>query len=246
MFMKSNNSFSKVKLAALAAGFIIFAHGIAYYGIAARLPMPGKAPRIAPDALDQFPLQIVDWMGEDIPIDEEIISRTGSDSHINRRYIRENGLDSVLLYATCGAQIGSMIGHRPDICYTNSGWKIVEQNIKELPLNDDKKLPCTIFLFEKNNLRKEQIVNLNYFIADGVAFGDSSSARSRAGYRLAEVSYIIQVQVIGLVRSNESIDSVIKRVSDFAVDAAIPIEKLSDEIRGGQTSSQFAGSLKGI
>ena len=222
--------------AAIAASLLMLVGGLAYYAIAARLPVPKVAAPIAPDALERIPLQIANWSGEDIPIDEDIIIRTGTDAHINRRYSRGNGLESVLLYATSGADIGALIGHRPEVCYVGSGWAPVDCRSVELPLTDGTELPCSIFEFSRGGLRVQRVVVLNYFIADGQHCGNASATRSRAGYRLAEVRYITQVQIVASVKLNVSSDSAKRLVSDFAVDSALSITKLSDDIQNDRIS----------
>ena len=230
-------------LAAIAASLLMLVGGLTYHVIAARLPVPKTAAPIDPDALERISMQIAGWVGEDIPIDDDIISRTGTDAHINRRYSRGNGLESVMLYATCGANIGALIGHRPEICYAGSGWAPVDCLSVELPLTDGTELPCSIFEFSRSGLRVQRVVVLNYFIADGQHYGNASATRSRAGYRLAEVRYITQVQIIASVNLNVSSDSAKRIVSDFAVDSALSIAKLSDDIQNDQ-SAQSTGPLK--
>jgi hypothetical protein len=138
-----------------------------------------------------------------------------------------------------------MIGHRPDICYPAAGWMLMNEYYIDLPLSGGNKLPCTILQFERNELYKEKVIILNYFIADGEHYGEASATRSRAGYRLADVRYITQVQISATVRSNVSLESTLKIVSDFAIDSAFAIANLSDDIQGVQNSDESRSNPEG-
>lgn len=243
MFMKSNNSFSKVKLAALAAAFIILTHGIAYYGIAARLDGHSNVRPIASDSLNSFPMQIGDWTGKKIPLDETLIRATDSDDLINRQYSRRNGQQVISFYMACGVNTRKLLSHHPSTCYPAGGWSLIDHSSVELTINDEMKLPCDIFQFSRGLLNIQTSTVLSYLVLDD-KYGDSSLLRLKAWRRLAAVNYAWQIQIVAdSAALNDDLSK--STVCSFAVDSAPFVAQLIDEIKKGHKSDNSVKALAG-
>ena len=77
-------------------------------------------------ALDGLPMQIGDWTGEEVSLDEAMVRGTDTDAHLSRRYVRRGGSESISLYIACGVHVSRLMAHRPEICYRRAGWTLVD------------------------------------------------------------------------------------------------------------------------
>jgi hypothetical protein len=221
--------------ATIAASFLMLVFGLSYHILVAQLRASLNETPIDPAVVKRFPLQIGSWIGQDIPLDEAIVQKTGTDAHINRRYLRGNGLESVSLYMACGVHAGHLMGHRPEVCYIGAGLSLVDRCSMELPLNDGTTLPCSILRFVRGGLDTANVTVLNYFIVDGELCGDVSLLKSRAWRDFRAVGYVIQVQIVATTETLTD-DSGTRLVSAFAVDSGPSIAGLFEHIEKGPSS----------
>jgi len=242
--MTSDNANRRLVVAAIAASFLMFIFGLTHRALVARLRAT-KAP-IDPTALERFPLQIGVWTGQDVPVDEAIVDVTGTDAHIFRRYSRSSGLESVLLYVACGVKAQRVLCRRPPASYIVVGFSLVDSRSMELLLDDEIKLPCSIFQFFHDRLDTKKVTVLHYLISDGQYFDDVSVSLLQAGLGIRTVGYgyVAQVQIIA---STESLtdDSTTRLVSAFAVDSALSIDQLFEALEEDRSSGELHESLKG-
>jgi len=228
--MKSEKLDRRPIVAAIAATIIMLASGLAFHTLIARVNGSMARLPIAPEVLEGFPMQIGDWTGVDVPLDETIVEKTDSDALINRRYSRHNGRESVGFYIAFGST-WEMMFHRPDVCYPSSGWTLVDHSLLELPVNNGTKLPCTIFRFSQGELETRDVVVLYYCVADGHTYSNISLLRSRVWGALAAVDNFAQVQIVVSSGGVLTPEAMIKIVSDFAVDSASSIAELFKNIQ---------------
>ena len=233
-----------VVIAAIIASFLMLIFGLTYRVLAARLVVFENKTPIDPAALERFPLQIGDWTGQNVPMDEAIVDATGSDAHISRRYSRSSGLESVSLYVACGINAYRVLIHRPPVCYSAAGMLLVDRRSMELLLDDGVKLPCSVFQFFHGGLDTKKVTVLLYLIADGQYFGDVSVSLQQAGRGIRSVDYVAQVQIIA---STEGLtdDSAARLVSVFAVDSASSIARLFEALEKDRSAGEFPEPLKG-
>jgi EpsI family protein len=227
--MKRNDKLNRqaVVVAAVVASFLMLVFGLGYRVLATRLAAPVNTTPVALAALERFPLQIGGWTGQDIPMDEAVVRATDTDAHINRRYSRHNGLESVWFYVACGVRARDLMTHRPEVCYTGSGWTLTDRRALKLPLNNDgTELPCEVFQFSRGALNTEKVAVLDYYIVDGQYCRDVSLLRSKAWRGSGTVRYVAQVQIVTSLTANLTADSAERIVSDFAVESASPISRL--------------------
>ena len=240
--MTSDNANRRlVVVAAIVASFLMLIFGLTHRALLARLVVFENKTPIDPAALERFPLQIGDWTGRDVPMDEAIVDATGTDAHISRRYSRNSGLESVSLYVACGV---NALCHRPPACYIGSGFSLVDRRSMELLLDDGIKLPCSIFQFFHGGLDTKKVTVLYYLIADGQYFGDVSLSLLQAERGIRAVGYVAQVQIIASTESLTA-DSATRLVSAFAVDSALSITRLFEALEEDRSSDEFHESLKG-
>jgi len=229
-----NQNTRPVMIAAITAGFLMLILGLGYRVLAARLAAPGNAIPISFAMLERFPLQVGDWTGKEVPLDEEIVRATDTDAHINRSYSRNNGLEFVSLYIATGVKARDLMPHRPEVCYTGAGWTRTDKRSMELPLSDGIALPCNVMQFSRGILTTQKIVVLDYYIVDGEYSSDVSLLRSKAWRGSGTVHYVAQVQIVTSISPNQTADSVTKTVSTFAVESASLISQLFEDIEDDQ------------
>jgi EpsI family protein len=222
--------------AAAAASLLMLVFGATYRVVAARLEAPVTTVPMDPAALGQFPLQIGGWTGEDVPMDDAIVRATNTDARINRRYSRHNGSEFVWFYVAYGVRARDLMPHRPEVCYTGSGWTLLDRRSTELPLSDGTALPCNIMRFSRGALNTQRITVLDFYIVDGQYCPDVSLLRSKAWRGSGAVRCVAQVEIAAPIPETVTADSVERGVCTFAVDSALPTARLF------QDSDQNAGS----
>ncbi len=179
------------------------------------------------------------WVGEDVPLDEAIVQRTDSDSHVSRRYSRRNGQEAITLYVTCGVNAGELLRHNPENCYSGAGWLLASHRLIELPAADGTMRPCTLFEFARNRLGMERIATLLYLIVDGHHYSDIPAVQWKVWRRHSAVRYAAEIQIITPVgTAGEDIAEEILR--DFAIDSFVPIASLFDNM----IQDQGSGALR--
>jgi EpsI family protein len=229
MTRNDNRGQRAVIIAALAASFIMCFFSVGYRVLAAKLDAPGDAEPISPEALERFPIQLGDWTGQEVPLDEAVVRATDTDAHISRNYIRHNGSEAVWFYVACGVRTRDLTPHRPEVCYTGAGWTLIDRQLTELPLSNDMKLPCNVMQFSRGTLNKKKVVVLDYYIVDGEYCPDVSLLRWKAVLGSGTVRYAAQVQVVASVTPSLDVDSAANLVCAFAVESASSISELFND-----------------
>jgi EpsI family protein len=215
-----------VIVAAVAASFLMLVFGLAYRVLAGRLAAPATTTPIDPAMVQRFPMQIGEWTGQEVPIDEATVRATDTDAHINRRYARQGALESVNLYVACGVKARDLMPHRPEVCYTGNGWTLLDRRSVELALSDGAKLPCNVMQFSRGGLNIQQVLVLDYYLVDRQYCSDVSLLRSKAWKGSGTVKYVAQVQVITSVTATMTSDSATRLICAFAADSAASVAEL--------------------
>ena len=229
--MKTENQNPRpVILAAITATILMLILGLGYRVLAARLSSHGDASPISFAVMEKLPMQINDWTGKDVPLDEYVVRMSDTDAHINRTYIRNNGLEIVSLYIASGVKARDLMPHRPEVCYTGAGWTLNDKHSTELPLSDGKQLPCNVMEFSRGTLTVKKVIVLNYYIVDGEYCSDVSLLRSKAWRGTGTVDYVAQVQITTAIQSNMTADSAKRAVSTFAAESASMISQVFEDI----------------
>jgi EpsI family protein len=228
-----------VIVAAVIASTLMLVFGLTYRVVAARLEGPVDSTPISPDALARFPMQVGDWTGEDVPMDEEIVRATDTDAHLNRRYTHHGGLEAVSFYIASGVKARDLMPHRPEVCYTGSGWTLTDRRSVELPLSGTTKLPCNVMQFSRGALNTQKVVVLDYYLVDGQYCADVSLLRSKAWRGSGTVRYVAQVQVVTPVTEALNATAAVKLVSDFTMGSAALTAALFEDSQTDKSASDL-------
>jgi len=213
--------------------------GVGYRVLAARLAAPVDTISLSPEALERLPLQLGDWTGRKVPLDEATVRATDTDAHVNRSYSRQNSPESIWLYIAYGVRVRDLAPHRPEVCYTGAGWTLMDRHSAELTLSDGMELPCNVLQFSRGSLNKQRVVVLDYYIVDGQYCRDVSQLRLKAWRGSGAIGYVAQVQIVASVAPNLPADSAPRVVSDFAVESASPISRLFEDAEEGTDTEKI-------
>ena len=238
MTKNDNPNRQPVIVAAIVAGFLMLFSSAAYRVLAARLAAPVNTVSMPPAALERLPLQIGDWAGQNVPLDEAIVRATDTDAHINRRYSRYNASEYIQLYIAYGVRARDLMTHRPEVCYTGAGWTLIDKRSSELPLSNEMELPCSIFQFSRGTLNTKKTVVLAYYIVDEQYCRDVSLLRSKAWRGSGTIRYVAQVQIVASATANLTADSAERIVRAFAVESAPSISRLFESAEESRRSDK--------
>jgi len=217
--------------AAAMAGVVVLLFGVAYRVLEWRLVAPMHTAVITPDALSRFPLELGQWAGRDIPLDDAVVRTTGTDAHINRQYSQGSGAGSVLLYVAYGTRVDDVMSHRPEGCYRAAGWTLEDRRVVNLQLPDGTWLPCCVFRCSHPGLDAGRSAVLHYLIVDGMARNDVSFLTSRMWRVFSLAGYIAQVEIVA--SSEVPTDNMLDSIIAFAVDSAPSITRLFENSETG-------------
>jgi len=106
--------------------------------------------------LDQIPIEIGDWVGDDLEISQREIEILGTNAILSRRY-KKPGIEPVFLSIVYSEKRRGS-SHPPDVCYTGDGWSIVSKNTKIMTLDDGGNFAVNSRLLSKNDLYFENMV----------------------------------------------------------------------------------------
>ncbi len=212
--------------AAVTASCLMLVFGVAYRALAARLEGPGSSTPISSTVLGRFPLQMGDWTGLDVPLDEKIVRATDTDALLNRRYTRRGGLESVAFYIAAGVKARDLMPHRPEVCYVGAGWTRMTRRSLELPLGNGTRLPCNVLQFSRGALNEQRVLVLDYYIVDGEYCRDVSRLRFKALRGSGAVRYVAQMQITTSITETLTAEAARKIVSEFAAESAEPTARL--------------------
>lgn len=191
-------------MASILAGAILLAcSGVAYRVTAASLDA-AVSERIMPDRpLDTLPMVLGDWAGERIELAPEIVRVAGIDDHVSRVYRNLKNGDIVTLYVSYTGRPRTMLGHRPTICYPNTGHSHTRTEQVEIVCGDNRS-PALIHTFVKpRGVDQLRTMVLNYYVLGGNVTVDENSFAGMS-WRTPNLArdatrYVAQVQVAATV-----------------------------------------------
>lgn len=232
-------------LAAMLASVLVLMGGLAYRALAARLGVQvGYKTPIDSAALAHLPFEFNGWTGQNVSMDEAIVRRTGTDVHLSRSYVRQDGTEPASLYIGSGVWVRALVDHRPEVCYVAAGWTLQDHRSVELPLADGRTLPCSLFEFSRGELdRGRRIAVLYYFIVDGERCGDVSAAVAKTGPRYGGADYVAQVHITCTGPLYGDLPT--QTLYDFALDSAPLVARLFAEVETNRGSEPIHESSRG-
>lgn len=125
--------------------------------------------------LESMPLELDEWRGVDVPLDEHVREILNAQATSNRVYRNRDGV-AVVAHISAWLSpetVSEVAPHVPKVCYTNTGWKIIEE--REVHVNSPQgDLPLIALLLEKQG---ERIVVAYWYQMGNSRFNSVDEAR---------------------------------------------------------------------
>jgi len=195
-FLSENNYFWRGWIISLAALGIA---GILYRGAAAQQEAIENQISSISIPLKSFPTKVNKWSGENIETDYPIEKATGCNDYLFRLYKNNETRQWANVYVTFCSQPRKMLGHRPEVCFTASGWEITDHKKSYFTTTYGKKVPCVKYLFEKPVWPRDEMTVLNFYLINGKLTDNHKDFSSLRWRRLTDpdeqIRYVTQVQI---------------------------------------------------
>lgn len=181
-------------------GLVVVAGAGAYYHrLAEKYDRLASTPLMPSIPLENFPMLLGHWQGQDVPISETVLKVAGNDDYLSRFYAHRDLRLGVSFYVGYTAEPRRMLGHRPKVCYVGSGWIHGETRNETFRTQNGTDLECLIHRFYKTGLAYEEVYVLNYYIVNGQLTTDQSMFDGLSWRRPKQIegrlAYVAQVQI---------------------------------------------------
>jgi hypothetical protein len=188
------------------AFLLLISAGITYRVFASRLRVIVGTTVTLPVPLSALPVQIGDWVGQDVPIPPNIQRVAGNDASLNRLYKNELNNQWANLYIAYTARPRTMLGHRPQVCYVAGGWVHDSTQQTKVTSSTGRELPCLIHRFHRPAPDHGETVVLNFYIVNGQITSDER-VFSGVGWRTPNIAgdlarYVAQVQMSSVLENS--------------------------------------------
>jgi hypothetical protein len=154
-------------LAIVAALVVLCGTGAIYRIFVSKMKIAVNTHIRLPLPLNTIPQQIGAWTGTDVPITETVQEVAGNDDFLSRLYVDRQTKQSANIYLGYSASPRTMIGHRPDVCYSASGWINEGCEDKKFTSISGHQIPCLIRRFSRPPPEVGEIFVLNYYVING-------------------------------------------------------------------------------
>lgn len=205
----------------ILAVFLLISAGVSYRalkslttGTVINLPIPLKT----------FPVLIGNWTGMDLSIPtitQEYMKKNFADDYISRRYINSKTqawADVYIVY--CASKPGSMLGHRPQVCYPGNGWIHDSTEKSQFLTREGREISCLIHRFHKPSPAYDETIILNFYIVNGKLATNQKGFSGFWGRRFNitknPARYVAQVQISSALEN--SIRSATRDMSELILD----------------------------
>jgi hypothetical protein len=111
--------------------------------------------------LDNVPMNIGDWHGTNIDIDEKVRQTAGAEGAIQRKYRNVRTNEEVDLWLIVGHG-RTVARHTPDVCYRSSGFtaRSVENSVYPMVLEDEKEVPFFTNTFFREDAQGRRLIRV--------------------------------------------------------------------------------------
>jgi len=233
-----------ISLTCVLAIALLIVSGLGYRLLGSRLP---HAPIALQLSLSNFPTQIDNWIGSDLPIPattKEYMEKNFADDFISRRYINVTTKDWVDVYIVyCSSRPGGILGHRPGVCYPGNGWVHDSTELSQFISSGGRQIRCLVHRFHKPAPMDYQTVVLNFYILNGETTSDEDKFSGPFGRRpnIAgnPARYVAQVQISSVLES--SVRTAAKEFTNLIIDF-LPDE--NGEVKRAKNTNTIRSVLK--
>jgi len=191
-----------VQLHILAAFIVLIITGAVYRIANSEIRRVTSQPVKLPRPLSSVPMEVMNWMGTEVPISETVQAIARSDDFLSRSYYDKSSRHLATIYLGYSARPRTMVGHRPDICYKTHGWIFESSQRSEFKTQSGIKVPCLVHKFHRPTSEGEQITVINFYVING-KFSINESDFSGLGWRTPNINgdpahYAAHIQISSL------------------------------------------------
>ena len=189
---------------------ILIAGGWAYRHYTPAWQGTGETIIHLPVPLSAFPNHIGNWEGQDQTLPsttESYMRRNFADDFFNKRFINtQRNLWADLYVVYCASRPSAIRGHRPGVCYVNSGWIQDSTVPDEFTTLTGLKVPCLIHRFHKPPPDYTEIVVMNFYVVSGQLTNSESDLTHKVGRNPNmegdPAKYVAQVQISSFLEND--------------------------------------------
>mgnify|MGYP003732612769 CR=1 FL=1 len=160
-----------IATATVTAIIILLGSGVVYRYWAPRWKMSVDRHIELPVPLSRLPMQIGEWVGQDLEIDPGALiymERNFADDYVSRRYLNTPARFVADLYVVyCATRMAGILGHQPRVCYPGSGWIWDNTTTSQIVSRSGRIVECLIHCFHKPAPAFSEIYVLNYYVLNG-------------------------------------------------------------------------------
>lgn len=158
-----------VRLLLAAALLVVTQTGVAMIH---RAYVPAEVA-IPSQPLSSLPMQLGDWTGENIELDERLFNAIGAHSVVNRVYRNPAG-QQVSVHLALIADPTDNPAHYPEVCYPGSGWGVVERETSKIEVPGAAPVSARRMVYEQD---RQQVQILFWYQLGERSFVDRDSYR---------------------------------------------------------------------
>ncbi len=169
--------------------------GVLYRAERAHLSAPARRGSAPTAELSVLPLEIGSWVGEDIPLREDVVRAAKMDDSLSRLYVNKSANQWANIYAALSTRPAEMVGHRPEVCYVAAGWLLEETKEGRFRSVSGMDLPCKLHTFRRMQPYDERLVVLNYYVLNGEVVCTEDEFSGMEWRAASGAHYVAQVQI---------------------------------------------------
>ena len=190
--------------AGVLAVLVLIASGAAYREVGSELEDALNDPITLPVPLEEIPLEMDGWVGEDQEIPattRSYMERNFADDFISRRYINEEAkLHADVYVVYCSSRPAGILGHQPRVCMPAHGWMHDGTTESEIILPAGREIPCLVHEFHRSSPVFQQVYTVHFYLWNGrITLSESEFSGIFKGRRLNlsgdPTRYVAQVQI---------------------------------------------------
>lgn len=207
---KSNGQPEYYKWLGIAGMLVLLVGGYVHRKVSAHINSGSTQSKVSLN-LQDFPKKIYGWDGNDLEIPATTVSymrKNFADDYFSRRYINKDKHAYADVYVVyCTTRPASILGHKPEVCYVNSGWiQDAKAELKSFTTRSGKELPCLMHRFHRPAGNYAEVVILNFYVVNGSVLTDESEFAGLMGRRPniggKEAKYVSQIQISSVYENN--------------------------------------------
>lgn len=151
--------------------------------------------------MDEFPFQLDNWWGADVPVPTAAMEILRPNSLVSRRFSRLETSDDVVLALIHCSDLRDMVGHYPPVCYPATGWTLNEDATEDVTVQlADINVQMRLYRFrrfDQDGLEQEQTVLSMFLLPNGLLLTDMQELKGRStqGRNMSAVG-VAQLQMV--------------------------------------------------